>query len=86
MTDLLLVINLYFYIVQVMPKEISSGSSVTVNLTGSGFLTKPKFKGFLLQVQEVGSDNLVGTFQIHGEYSDKAQYRTCGLAQVSNRL
>ena len=64
-----------------MPKEISSGNSVTVNLTGSG---ETKFRGFLLQVQEVGSDNIVGTFQIHGEYSDKAKYSTCGdLAQES---
>ena len=38
------------YKVQLSSQSVLSGEKVTVSLTGSGFLTSPELKGFLMQV------------------------------------
>lgn len=38
------------YKVQLSSQRVVSGEKVTVSLTGSGFLTSPELKGFLMQV------------------------------------
>jgi len=54
---------------------IGSGGSITVALSGTGWLTKTTFQGFVLQAREEGTDTVVGSFDITG--ADKVKYVQC---------
>lgn len=60
-------------------EEVEAGGLLDITLIGTGFLTTAQFKGFLIQVREVSSRNIVGRFTV-GEEAE-AQYLQCSKVQ-----